>query len=123
MNERELRRLSRADLLEILVRQGERIQTLESELAQARAGLENREIKLREVGSIAEASLRLNDVFNAAEKAAKQYLDNVKAVSDRQEEALAKREADSKAQAAKIILDAKREAEMIISAAKRRAKQ
>ena len=123
MNERELRRLSRADLLEILVRQGERIQTLESELAHARAGLENREIKLREVGSIAEASLRLNDVFNAAEKAAKQYLDNVKAVSDRQEEALAKREADSKAQAAKIILDAKREAEMIISAAKRRAKQ
>ena len=37
-----------------------------------------REIELREAGSIAEAALRLNGVFEAAQKAADQYLYNIR---------------------------------------------
>lgn len=37
-----------------------------------------REIELEDAGSIAEASLRLNGIFEAAQRAADQYLDNVK---------------------------------------------
>lgn len=37
-----------------------------------------REIELQEAGSIAEAALRLNGVFAAAQKAADQYLDSVR---------------------------------------------
>lgn len=39
--------------------------------------LENRQLTLGESGSIAEASLRLNGVFEAAQKAADQYLENI----------------------------------------------
>lgn len=39
-----------------------------------------REIELEEAGSIAEAALRLNGVFEAAQKAADQYLESVRAM-------------------------------------------
>ncbi len=81
MKKKELRRMSRSDLLEILVEQGERIEELEKELDEANRKVESREIKIRESGSIAEAAMKLNGVFEAAEAAAKQYVENVKSQS------------------------------------------
>lgn len=78
MKKKDLKKMSRSDLLEILVEQGERIEELEKKLAEANREIECREIKLQESGSIAEAALRLNNVFEAAEMAAKQYVENVK---------------------------------------------
>ena len=43
----------------------------------------SREIELEEAGSIAEAALRLNGVFEAAQRAAEQYLVNVRSLSER----------------------------------------
>lgn len=50
------------------------IRTLREELQAAR---KKREIELQRAGSIAEAALRLNGVFEAAQKAAEQYIYNV----------------------------------------------
>jgi chromosome segregation ATPase len=50
------------------------IKALKSELERHRT---DRRIRLREAGSIAEAALKLNGVFEAAQAAANQYLENI----------------------------------------------
>ena len=78
MTDQELRKLSRRDLLELLMSQGRELEALRAELDQAIAALENRKIHLDQAGSIAEAALRLNGVFEAAQAAADQYLENIR---------------------------------------------
>lgn len=79
MTEKELKKLNRKQLLELLLRQTERAEQLESELEQTKKQLEDRRITEMEAGSIAEAALKLNGIFEAAQRAADQYLDNVRA--------------------------------------------
>lgn len=78
MNDNDLKKLKRADLLEILIAQGKEIERLENALEEAENNLRVRTIEIENLGSLAEASLKLNKVFEAADEAAKQYLDNVK---------------------------------------------
>lgn len=78
MTDKELRRLNRRQLLELLVEQAKETEQLQTELAQLKARLEEREIRIQESGSIAEAALRLNGVFEAAQAAADQYLSNIR---------------------------------------------
>lgn len=81
LTEKEIRRLRRVDLLEMLVAQGRELERTRTELAEARAQLAQREIAVAECGSIAEAALKLNGVFEAAQAAADQYLQNVRRAS------------------------------------------
>lgn len=78
ITDRELRKLSRADLLELLVAESRENDQLRAKLEEMRRELESREIKLQNAGSMAEAALRLNNVFEAADKAAQQYLENIR---------------------------------------------
>ena len=78
MTDKELKRLSRAELLELLLEQVEENEALRAEIADLKGQLEDRVIKIENAGSIAEAALRLNGVFEAAEAAAKQYVDSLK---------------------------------------------
>lgn len=78
MTEKELRRLSRGELLEMLIGQMEENQLLKQQLKDARIQLDNRQIAIETSGSIAEAALKLNGVFQAAEEAAQQYIENIK---------------------------------------------
>lgn len=77
MTDRELRRLRRGELLELLVEQGRQVERLERELEEARAALERREIMIRESGTMAEAAMKLNLLFEAADAAVMQYLENI----------------------------------------------
>ena len=78
MTEKELRKLQRVDLLEILLDQRKKIDELEKELAETKAQLEDKKIMIEKSGSIAEASLALTKVFEEAQKAADLYLENIK---------------------------------------------
>ena len=80
MTEKELRRLSRAELLEMLLAQTEENRQLKRELQEAREALTDRKIAIEEFGSMAEAALRLNGVFEAADQAVRQYLENMERV-------------------------------------------
>ncbi len=82
MTDKELKKLTRAELLEMLLIQSREKQQLEKELEEAKKNLEAREILIAESGSIAEAALKLNGVFEAAQKAADQYLENVKRAAE-----------------------------------------
>ncbi len=78
MTDKELRKLSRRDLLELLLAQSREQDALKQELAKAREELAKRQICLEQAGSIAEAALRLNGVFEAAQAAADQYLESIR---------------------------------------------
>lgn len=77
MADRELKRLSRRELLEMLIAQGRENERLQAEITQLEEQLHEREIHLAQSGNIAEAALRLNGIFEAAQRAAEQYLENI----------------------------------------------
>ena len=87
MTDQELRKLSRKDLLELLISQSRERDTLQAELEEVKAELRSRRICIEHAGSIAEASLQLNGVFEAAQAAAQQYLENICQRSEYGEEA------------------------------------
>lgn len=99
MTDKDLKRLRRDELLEMLIAQSKRTEQLERELEEARAALQSRDIFLEEAGSIAEAALRINGVFEAAQAAAQQYLDNIRRISGVQPEAAAEPEKPGEAAA------------------------
>ena len=68
MTDKELKNLSRRDLLEMLIEQSKELQRLREKLAETEALLEKKEISISNVGSIAEAALQLNGVFEAAQE-------------------------------------------------------
>lgn len=116
MTQKELQKLRRQDLLELLLAQGEESARIAAELEECRKKLKTlettyervrkrldvkdaiihelkesleaertqRQIKLDDAGSIAEASLRLNGIFEAAQEAADQYLYNIKLIGKKQ---------------------------------------
>lgn len=80
MTDKELRKLKRVELLELLVEQAAEIEKLRQELDEARQALERRELLLSNCGSLAEAALQINEVFAAADRAAQDYLDSIRAM-------------------------------------------
>lgn len=108
MTEKELRKLNRAELLEMLIDCSSELQTCKERLAEAEKALRNREITINKAGSIAEASLMLNGVFDAAQLACQQYTENIQKLSERQEKVCAQMEAESRAKAAGMIAEAER---------------
>ena len=77
MTDKQLKRLSRRDLLEMLIIQTRKVEALEAKLADTEQKLQDKLLAIEESGSLAEAVLRLNGVFEAAENAARQYLENI----------------------------------------------
>ena len=86
MKKRDLRRLRRQDLLEMLLdltKENEQLQKINQQLEQS---LQDRTISLQEIGSVAEAALQLNGIFQVAQSAADQYLFNVQMRCQQMEE-------------------------------------
>ncbi len=81
MTDKDLKKLTRMELLELLLEQTKENEQLRSELAEAKTALEDKNILIENAGSIARAALELNGVFEAAQAAADQYLQNIKRIS------------------------------------------
>ena len=84
MTSKELKHLRRSELLEMLIAQMEENEKQGKLLEGAENALRNRQIDIENAGSIAEASLQLNGVFEAAQSAAEQYLENVRRMEEQQ---------------------------------------
>ena len=78
MTEKDLRKLNRYQLLEMLIVQTDRADKLQAKLDIAEKQLEKQELQISSLGSIAEASLQLKGVFQAAQDAADMYIDAAK---------------------------------------------
>ncbi|MCI7727226.1 MAG: hypothetical protein MSH58_08875 [Clostridiales bacterium] len=108
MTEKELRRLSRADLLEMLIAQSEELRDVKERLKSAEAILASRVIEINTAGSIAEASLRLNGVFEAAQAACEQYMENIRLLNERSQLVCRQMEKESREQADRLLEETRR---------------
>ncbi len=106
MTDRELQKLKRVELLQLLVEQSREMDALRKELEEARQQLADRELHMREAGSIAEASMQLNGVFEAAQRAADQYLESIRYQSEHVEEKCAALEAATRLRCEQMVKEA-----------------
>lgn len=105
MTDKELRKLGRSDLLQMLLDQGRELRDLKEKYAAAEAALADRTIRMDQAGSIAEAALQLNGVFEAAQEACRQYTDSIALLSQQQEEAISQRETESREKADRLLAE------------------
>lgn len=102
MTEKELKRLNRAELLELLLVQTKETERLQKRLDKAIEELSNRHLKVQEAGNLAQAVLAVNEVMEVAQAAAQQYLENI-----------VRMEKETKLRCEKMLADAKAETQQI----------
>jgi cell division septum initiation protein DivIVA len=78
LTEKELKKLNRYQLLELLILQTERADKLQLRLEELENQLNERNLQITSMGSIAEASLQLSGAFQSAQEAADMYVDSAK---------------------------------------------
>ena len=93
---------------------------LREELEQAKKSLEKREIALNEAGSIAVAALQINGVFEAAQAASQQYIENIRSLSDRQAAICAQRDMENRVEVERKLKEAEEKCAAMEYASKRK---
>ena len=120
MKDKGIKRLSRGELLEILVQQSEEIDTLKQKLEETQKIVEERKSISENAGSIAKEVFALNGVFEAAEKAAEEYVKNVKELTVKK---CREFQQQTRKKCEMMVEEAKREAEKYRSETRLRMKQ
>ena len=123
MSELEMRKLSRKELLDALADREDEIDRLRLRLVDVEKRLSDRENRINRAGSIAEAALALNGVFESAERAAAQYLENIERLSSSQESVSQELEAKSRQEAERILTDARKRADNLLATARQEAER
>ncbi len=100
MTEKELKKLNRYQLLELLVMQTERADKLQERIDLLEQKLAKRDLSFSELGSIAEAAVEVSGIINSAQQAADLYLNSAKLYAD------------------ELIVSARRQADAIVAEAK-----
>jgi len=113
MAERELRQMSRAELIEIIYALKQREEDLVQEKAALERRLADRTLRMEQAGNIAQAALELNHVFEAAQAAADQYLAQVHAANEQSQQLADRIVADAQRKANAIVQQAQQEADSI----------
>lgn len=108
MTDKEFKRLSRAQLIEIIYQLQLQIDKLNEEKQELESELNDKRLRLQSAGNIAEAALEINNCFRSAQNAAEQYLNEIKAIRE-----------ETEAERQRILSQARAEAEVIIAGAKK----
>lgn len=111
MMEQELKRLRRADLLEMLLDLSKENDLLRTQLDRANKQLADQTIAIEKSGSLAEAALKLNGVFDAAQAACDQYILNLQQRIAQQDLICAQMELETKKKCELMIEEAKKQAD------------
>ena len=111
------------DLLEMLLALSKENDQLRRTNEKLQKQLDDRSIAIENCGSLAEASLTLNGVFQAAEDACRQYLLNMEQRSAKTEEKCRELEAAAREEAQTILNQAREEAQVILAQAEERSTQ
>lgn len=107
MTDRQLRKASRTELLKLLVEEKKINETLQEQIRQMQLQLENRQLRMNQAGSLAEAALKLSGIFDAAESACQYYTENIRSLSGRQEEICRKMEQETREKCDRMLEQAK----------------
>ena len=108
MTDKEFKRLSRHQLIDIIYQFQLQIDTLTEQNQALEQELADKRLRLRDAGNIADAALEINDCFRSAQNAAEQYLNEIKAIRE-----------ETEAERQRILTEARAEAAAIIAGAKK----
>ena len=103
MTDKEFKRLTRAQLIEIIYQLQLQVDQLTEQKQELEDALEDKRLRIENAGNLAEAALEINDCFRSAQNAAEHYLNEIKAI---RQETEAEREqilAAARAEAAAIL--------------------
>ena len=108
MTDKEFKRLSRAQLIDIIYKLQLELDKVNEEKQELESKLADKRLRLQSVGNIAEAALEINNCFRSAQNAAEQYLNEIKAIRE-----------ETEAERQRILKEARAEAAAIIAGAKK----
>lgn len=104
MVSKELRRLSRRELVDIIYQLKKDEQELRDKITAMEESLMDKEIRISVAGSIAEAATDITQIFSVAQRTADLYLREITAMKE-----------DTEKQCAAMVEDAKKQTEKILS--------
>lgn len=86
MTDKEFKKLNRAQLIEIIYQYQLQVDALTGKIQELETALEDKRIRIGNVGNIAEAALEINECFRSAQSAAEQYLNEIEMMRKQTEE-------------------------------------
>ena len=106
MTDQEVKRLTRSQLIDVIYQLQLQIDQLTEEKESLQKALEDKRLRINNVGSLAEAALEVNNFFRSAQDAAEQYLSEIEAMH-----------AEVEVERQRLLAEAQAEADMIIATA------
>ena len=116
MTDKEFKRLSRSQLIDIIYQFQLKQDELTADNEKLSKALEDKRLRVSKTGNIAEAALEIHNVMQDAQDAAAHYLKEIEARANKEYQRIMK---EAKDDAAAIIEKAKREAAEIVVQAKK----
>jgi cell division septum initiation protein DivIVA len=116
MTDKEFKRLSRSQLIDIIYQLQLKQEELTADNEKLSKALADKRLRVSKVGNIAEAALEIHNVMQSAQDAADHYLEEIKIRINREYQRILK---EAKEKAADIIEKAQEEADEIVARAKK----
>ncbi len=104
---KELKRLSRRELVDIIYQLKKNEQKKQEEIAALEEELQEKRIRISVAGSIAEAAMDITQIFSTAQRTADLYLHEIASIKKETEEACAKKIEEANKQAEMILANAR----------------
>ena len=123
MEIKELKKLSKTQLLEMLCAKEKMLTDLKFENESLKNQINDRRITIENSGSIAEASLKVTEIFANAQQSADIYLESLKSKVDEQDKILKEQADAAKSVCATMIADAKAQSAKILADTNERVEQ
>ena len=111
------------DLLEMMLTLSKENEQLRRQLEETEKRLNDRKIAIEKSGSLAEAALQLNGLFETAQAACDQYTQNIQYRFEHQEQICQQMEQETKEKCARMLKAAKKQADTYLAEASRKAKE
>ena len=108
MTDKEFKRLSRAQLVEIIYQLQLQTESLTEQNRELEKALADKRLRINNTGTLAEAALEINNCFKSAQEAADQYLSEIKVIREETEKERQWIIAEAQAEAESIIANAKK---------------
>ena len=107
MTDKEFKRLNRSQLIDIIYQLQLKQEELTAENQQLKEKLADKRLRIRRAGNIAEAALEINNVMEAAQSAADQYIEEIRTLRNETEIACRRMLEEAQKKADAIVGDAK----------------
>ena len=101
--EKELKKLSRRELVDVIYRMKKNEEQMQEEIAYLQYELEDKRIRISDAGSIADAAAEITQIFSSAQETAELYLNEIACMKEETEKECEKKIEDARILAQTIV--------------------